>query len=397
MWASMPSVSKLAGTTSIFCAFWMGFIRCDCPGPDAFDLTENRFYFTIRLIRSFLVRKMRTPSLLREKSLREIAVAGRVGQQFGNYRLLSLLGCGGFAEVYLGQHLYISSQKAALKILSSRLLNQANIQVFKQEAETIASLDHPHIVRILDFGVTEGIPFLVMNYAPHGSLRDRYQQGEQAPLLTVISYVQQVADGLQYAHEKRLIHCDIKPENMLVDVRHEVVLSDFGIAKIAHSTSSQSMQSVVGTFHYMAPEQFEGKPQPASDQYALGITIYEWLTGEYPFTGTIPEIIHKHLKSAPSSICERRPDIPKNVEQAVFIALAKEPNARFRSVQEFAQVLAGASQGIVSNQPKLILSGQAPSSPFTATIPVLPAIKVNRDTSECVVIRYPQHGKESSE
>src|SRR5215469_13233071 len=124
----------------------------------------------------------------------------RIGQQFGNYRLVRLLGRGGFAEVYLGQHIRLSSQKAALKILSTRL-NDRDIQAFEQEAETIASLIHPHIVRVLDFDITDGVPFLVMDYAPNGSLRQRHRLGEQLPLPTILSYTQQIADGLQYAHD----------------------------------------------------------------------------------------------------------------------------------------------------------------------------------------------------
>src|SRR5947209_5210693 len=133
-------------------------------------------------------------------------------RQLGNYRLLRLLGRGGFADVYLGSHIYLETQ-AAIKVLRTRLLNEG-IEPFKQEARTIARLDHPHIVRILDFGVQEGIPFLVMSYAPNGTLRQCHPRGSRLPLWQVVFYVQQVASALHYAHERHLIHRDIKPENL---------------------------------------------------------------------------------------------------------------------------------------------------------------------------------------
>ena len=138
-----------------------------------------------------------------------------------------------------------------------------------------------------DFDVQEGIPFLVIDYAPDGSLRQRYPKGGLAPLPIIISSVKQVADALHYAHEQKFIHRDVKPENMLLGRRQEVLLSDFGIATIAHSTSSLNVgaEGTSGTLAYMAPEQIEGHPRPASDQYALGVVVYEWLCGERPLRG----------------------------------------------------------------------------------------------------------------
>ena len=117
-------------------------------------------------------------------------------------------------------------------------------------------------MRVLDFDVTEGIPFLVMDYAPNGSLRQHHRLGEQVPLSTVISYVQQIADGLQYAHNQKHIHRDIKPDNMLIGRHDEILLSDFGIATIAHRTSSMRSIAYAGTPAYMAPEQLQNRPVP---------------------------------------------------------------------------------------------------------------------------------------
>jgi len=196
----------------------------------------------------------------------------RVGQRLGNYRLVHLLGRGGFAEVYLGQHLRLNRQ-AAIKILHTQLADADDIENFQLEAQTVASLIHPHIVRVLDFDVKDGVPFLVIDYAPNGSLRRQHAKGVPLPLPTIVSYVKQIANALQYAHEQKLIHRDVKPENMLLGRRDEVLLSEFGIATIAQSSRYQGTQDMAGTITYMAPEQIQGKPRPASDQYALGVVV----------------------------------------------------------------------------------------------------------------------------
>src|SRR5579859_224560 len=168
------------------------------------------------------------------------------GTQFGNYRLLRLLGKGGFAEVYQGKHIYLGTT-AAIKVLLANL-REKDLQGFLNEARIIANLRHPHIVRVLEFGLyADSIPFLVMSYAPYGTLRNRHPKGTVVPLASVVPYVQQVASALQYAHDGRLIHRDVKPENMLIGHNQEVLLSDFGIAVTAHSTLSQSKVSVGGT------------------------------------------------------------------------------------------------------------------------------------------------------
>jgi ABC-type transport system substrate-binding protein/serine/threonine protein kinase len=279
-------------------------------------------------------------------------VADRIGQQLGNYRLVSLLGQGGYAEVYLGQHVRFK-QQAAIKVLHAHLSEQ-EAEHFQQEAETIAQLSHPSIVRVLDFDVQEGIPFLVIDYAPNGSLRQRYPKGNLVPLPVIVSVAKQVADALQYAHEQKFIHRDVKPENMLLGRRQEVLLSDFGIATIAHNTSSLNVdaQGTSGTLAYMAPEQIEGHPRAASDQYALGVVVYEWLCGERPFEGSASELIAQHLSMSPPPLRERMPAIPPEVEQVVLRALAKDPKARFASVADFSAALEQASQHVHSSTAK---------------------------------------------
>ncbi len=266
----------------------------------------------------------------------------RVGRRLGNYRLTHLLGRGGFAEVYLGEHQRLGTY-AAIKVLHTHLTG-TEADNFLAEARTIAHLEHPHIIRILDFDVQDGLPFLVMGYAPNGSLRNHHPKGERLPLPTVVAYVQQIAAALQYAHDHRVIHRDIKPENMLVGRDGEIYLSDFGIALIDQSSRIQSIQNVVGTAIYMAPEQLQGKPRCASDQYSLGIVVYEWLTGELPFRGLLLQLYNQHLTAPPPSLRSVIPALPAQLDAVIQTALAKDPVQRFESVTAFASALELACQ-----------------------------------------------------
>jgi predicted ATPase/DNA-binding CsgD family transcriptional regulator len=265
------------------------------------------------------------------------------GQQLGNYRLTQLLGRGNFADVYRGQHIHLNTQ-AAIKVLHGQLTD-SDLANFIHEARVIAHLRHPHIVQILDFGVEESTPFLVMEYAPNGNLRQRHQQGTRLALETILSYVRQIADALQFAHDQKLIHRDIKPENMLLGRNNEVLLSDFGIAIMYSTMRSHSglHQDTAGTVPYMAPEQLKAHALPASDQYALAIMTYEWLCGERPFQGTITEIAIKHTLVPPPLLRERVTTISPTVEQVILKALAKNPQQRFEHIRDFVQALEEAS------------------------------------------------------
>lgn len=266
----------------------------------------------------------------------------RTGKLFGNYRLVRLIGRGGFAEVYLGEHIDLGTE-AAIKVLHTKL-DPTDIDAFRREARTIAHLRHPHIIRVLDFNATGSTPFLVMDYAVGGTMRQRYPKGSIVPLATIVSSVQQVADALQYAHDQKLIHRDIKPENILLDQRDNVLLSDFGIALVAQSSRSQSTQDVIGTASYMAPEQIQGKPRAASDQYSLAIVVYEWLSGSLPFEGSLTELWSQHMFAPPPLLRERVREIPKEVEHVIMTALSKDPKQRFGSVQAFANAFQQAIQ-----------------------------------------------------
>lgn len=258
----------------------------------------------------------------------------RVGQQFGKYQLIKILGRGGFADVYLGKHVEMETF-AAIKVLHAQLTDQYASR-FQTEARTIAQLKHQYIVRVLHFGVQDEIPYLVMDQAK-ATLRDIHPRGSVLSPRIILPYVKQVATALQYAHDQRRIHRDIKPENMLLGPRNEVLLSDFGLATIVNTASAQNTKNIAGTAMYMSPEQFKGKAGFASDQYALGIVVYEWLCGEAPFTeGDFIQLGFQHSYESPPPMHEKVASIPPDIERVVMIALAKDPKQRFGSIQAFA-------------------------------------------------------------
>lgn len=309
-----------------------------------------------------------------------------IGQQLGNYRLQSLLGTGGFADVYLGEHLHLGTL-AAIKVLHTKLTGE-EAKFFVQEARLIARLSHPHIIRVFDFDVADMIPFLIMDYAPGGTLRQRHPKGTQVALDIIIEYVKQIADGLQYAHEQKLVHRDIKPENMLIDQHGAIVISDFGVASVAHSTESQTIVELAGTLPYIAPEQLQGLPRPASDQYALAVVVYEWISGERPFQGTFAEIVSQHLVKVPPPLYRRVPGVTRAIENVIFKAMSKEPHERFETIQGFARELELAYQGestlkpltsdtstiseIVDHETQVMQAGQrvTPVTPFPGVEPL---------------------------
>ncbi len=289
----------------------------------------------------------------------------RIGQRIENYRLMKLLGRGQFGEVYLGEQIYDKSL-VAIKTLAH--FSPENAKGFINEASTNFKLRHPHIVQLLSFGIdNDDTAFLVMTYAPHGSLRTRLPQGHTLSLPEVVGYAQQIADALDYAHSLKVIHCDIKPENILLRAPHEVLLTDFGISTVAHRTASfQDVSTIAGTALYMAPEQFRGKPRPASDQYALGIMVYEWLCGKPPFEGgNFIQLGYQHTHTSPPPLRPRVPILSLAGEQAIMRALAKEEHERFATVRDFIQALAQASGIALAPAP------QAGPSQFSAP-PVQP-------------------------
>lgn len=260
-----------------------------------------------------------------------------IGKYLSNYRLIKQLGQGGFAIVYLGRHRYLGTL-AAIKVLDTQL-TPYELGRFLREARLTAQLRHRHIIRVLDFGKEDDIPFLVTEYAPYHTLRNLHPHGCRLTPGTVISYTRQVASALQYMHERGIIHHDVKPENMLIGEEHQVLLSDFGISIVAHKTHAIDKREIIGSLPYMAPEQLRGEPCVASDQYALGVVVYEWLTGRLPFEGSRRDVMQGHLYEPPPSLRSIVPTLPLALERVVLKALAKAPEERFGSVREFAEAL----------------------------------------------------------
>lgn len=263
-------------------------------------------------------------------------------QRLGNYLLMRLLGRGGFADVYYGEHIYLKTP-AAVKVLNVQITGEEH-EKFLTEAQIVARLEHPHIIAVMEFGFENNTPYLVIDYAANGSLRQRYPRGTQFAPMQIAPYTEQIASALQYTHNQNLIHRDVKPENMLLGSRNDILLSDFGIALVVQNAQpTDGQQSIVGTIAYMAPEQLNGVPGPASDQYALGAVIYEWLSGEPPFYGSFAEVAIQHALVPPVPLRKRIPQLSADVEEVVLIALAKEPQARFKSIKAFATAFVQAS------------------------------------------------------
>jgi eukaryotic-like serine/threonine-protein kinase len=298
------------------------------------------------------------------------------GEQLGNYRLIQLLGKGGFAAVYLGEHCYLKSY-AALKVLQISL-SEKQVQRFQTEAQTLVRLRHPNIIRVLEFFVEQGVPVLVMEYAPNGTLLQRHPKGTLVSLPTIVSYIQQVASALQYIHDRRLIHRDIKPANLLIGEQDQILLSDFGLVTASHSSLSLDQEEMAGSLLYMSPEQIIGLPRPASDQYSLGVVVYEWLCGSRPFQGPMFEVMRKHQMASPPPLSEKVPTISLEVEKVVMRTLAKDPRQRFDSVLEFAHALEraslSASESITVTLPSVLpLSESTSSEPRTVLESIAPA------------------------
>ena len=264
----------------------------------------------------------------------------------GRYRIAREIGQGGMATVYLAEDLK-HDRKVAIKVLRPELAAIIGAERFLREIKTIATLQHPHILGLIDSGEVDGTAYYVMPFVEGESLRDRLQREKQLPIADAIRLASEVAAALDYAHRHGVIHRDIKPENILLHDGSALV-ADFGIALAVASAGSVRMTETgmsLGTPRYMSPEQAMGEREitARSDIYALGCVTYEMLSGDPPFTGsTAQAIIAKVMTEKPASLQKQRERVSDEVEDAVFTALEKLPADRFASAAQFAEALRGA-------------------------------------------------------
>ncbi len=258
------------------------------------------------------------------------------------YQLLERYGTGGMAVVFRGRDTLLD-RYVAIKVVRDEEGRNANFDLqFQREARAAANLSHPNIVTVYDYGIDNGQPFIVMELVPGTNLkallrkRGRFTVDEGIPLMV------QACAGLGYAHRAGLVHCDVKPHNMLVTPDNRLKVTDFGIARAMATLNPGERSDVVwGSPQYYSPEQAAGHvPSPASDVYSLGVVMYEMLTGTLPFTGSTPEeLAHLHLEADPIPPSEFVPDIPPALEDIILKVLAKEPSARYRTADQLGRVL----------------------------------------------------------
>ena len=291
------------------------------------------------------------------------------GQQLGRYHLLKLIGSGGMGEIYLAQDPGINRQ-VAIKVVRVEAADytrkntdtipgmrsvtgagsmdlQDATRLFQREAKAIAMLDHPGILPLYDYGEQSVngaiLTYLVMPYREEGSLATWLQKGGFKLLTVQIveQMLQQAAAALQYAHDHQVVHQDVKPSNFLIRTSREhpkypdLLLTDFGIAKLSMLTTRAS-QSIRGTPTYMAPEQWEGRPVPATDQYALAVMLYELLSGRPPFRGTPMQMMYSHVNVQPQAPSTLNPRLSAVIDAVIIRGLAKKPEERFPSIIAFA-------------------------------------------------------------
>jgi eukaryotic-like serine/threonine-protein kinase len=272
----------------------------------------------------------------------------------GRYRILRKLGSGGMANVYLAEDEELG-RRVAVKILNDRYANDdLFIERFRREAKSAAGLSHPNIVSIYDRGQAEGTYYIAMEVIEGRSLKELILTRGALPIGTAIAYAKQLLEALRFAHRHGIIHRDIKPHNVLVSAdqhakAHEprLKVTDFGIARHGASQMTEA-GSIMGTAQYLSPEQARGAPvTAASDLYSAGVVLYEMLTGKVPFTGdSAIEIAMKHVNDLPAPPSGLRPEIPVELDQIVLRALAKDPDERYQSAEEFIEDLERVEAGL---------------------------------------------------
>jgi serine/threonine-protein kinase len=266
----------------------------------------------------------------------------------GRYQVLGPAGAGGMAEVFLARDLNLQ-REVAVKVLRAAFSKDPAFRVrFMQEARAAANLTHPNIVTIYDFGEDAERLFIVMELVDGTDLKTLIHRRTSLPLPTALDLMIQVCDGVGYAHRAGLVHCDLKPQNILVSNAERAKITDFGIARALVSIPPDEQRDVVwGSPQYFSPEQAGGNPpSPASDVYSLGVVLYEMLTGRLPFEATDPRMLaelHQVGNLVPPS--QHDPAVPAAVDQIIQKVLSKEPSARYRTADQLGRVLHTLADG----------------------------------------------------
>ena len=260
----------------------------------------------------------------------------------GRYQLLEKLGSGGMAEVFRARDAVLD-RIVAIKVLRQDYSNNPEFQEhFRTEARAAANLSHPNIVTVHDFGFADNLLFIVMEHIPGKDLKQLIRQRGRFTVEAGIPLIIQACAGLGYAHRAGLVHCDVKPHNMLVSPDGRLKVTDFGIARaLATMMPGERTDVVWGSPLYLSPEQAQGEaPAPASDVYSLGVVMYELLCGTPPFTAsTADELARLHISARPIPIREYIPEIPTALEEIIAKVLSKEPSQRYRTADQLGRVL----------------------------------------------------------
>jgi len=284
----------------------------------------------------------------------------------GRYEITRLLGRGGMAVVFLAEDLALERQ-VAIKVLPPEMSHDTKlIPRFQQEAKTAAKLDHPNIIPIYRVESEAGLDYFVMKYVTGHSLEQVLEQGP-LPIDLARRVLREAALALGHAHQRRIVHRDVKPANIMMEADGRVILTDFGISKAVQGASQLTgTGTIIGTPHYMAPEQAKGlEVDGRADQYALAIVGHQILTGKQPFDGSAHSILYKHVFEPPPPVLASRPDVPHDISAALERALSKDPEQRFATMEDFAAALGGQRTGsrtVVSAPIKPLAGGGRPKT-----------------------------------
>lgn len=301
----------------------------------------------------------------------------------GRYKIISVLGEGGMANVYLAEDI-ILQRKVAVKVLRLDLQKDPQtIQRFQREALSTSELSHPHIVSILDVGTEGDRHYLVMDYVDGPDLEKYIQRNNPIPLPKVIDIMDQILSAVALAHKHNVIHRDLKPQNILMDKKGNIKIVDFGIAIALNQSTMTQTNTAMGSVHYMSPEQARGSmATKQSDIYSLGIILYKLLTGTVPFTGeNAVAVALKHFQEKTPSLRDKNPTIPQPLENVVFKATAKDPRDRYKSVLEMKKDLDTCLDSKRKDEP-VYKPDHDPSADETIVVPPLEGSVHNKDNEK---------------